>query len=108
VQLGKVVEAQKTVAQLRDEAKKLADVAWIQVSVGMLADQVAALDKKDRKAAAGLLAKCLPDDVLWKLSILRMADKDGDKAVGEQVRKDLAGRPVSNFAYPLIAKIVKK
>ena len=108
VQLGKVVEAQKTVAQLRDEAKKLDDVASVQVSVDMLADQVAALDKKDKKAAAGLLAKCLPDDILWKLSILRMADKDGDKATGEQVRKEIAARPVSNFAYPLIAKLVKK
>ena len=74
----------------------------------MLSDQVTALEKKEKTAPAALIAKCPPDNIWWKLSILRMAEKDGDKAVVEQVRKDLLGRPVKDFAYPLIAKVVKK
>jgi len=108
VRAGRVLDAQKTVAQLREEAKKWPDNSWLQTDVEMLSDQVAALTNKDAKAAAAVLAKCPPDNFFWKLSVLKQAERDGDKADAEQVRKDLLGRPVKDIAYPFLARMAKK
>jgi len=105
---GNVAEAQKAAGQYQDEAKNVPSRAWIQLNAQMLSDAVTALDKKDAKGPAALLAKCTPDDVGWKLAILRLADKVGDKASVDQIKKDLAGRPVKDFGYPLIVKVLKK
>jgi Flp pilus assembly protein TadD len=108
VRAGKIADAQKTVALLRDEAKKWPDNNWLQTDVDMLSDQVTALAGKDRKAAAAVLAKCPPDNFFWKFSVLRQAEKDGDKPDAEAVRKDLLGRPVKDMAYPFFARLAKK
>jgi hypothetical protein len=108
VQEGKVVDAEKTLAELREQAKQIPDNHWMQLTVEMLSDQIASLKSKDAKAVAALFAKCPPDDVWWKLSILRQAEKAGDKTLAEQVRKDLLGRPVKDFGYPVIAAAAKK
>jgi len=108
ISLGKAAEALKTVDKYKDEAKKLTDVGFVQVTADLLSDQATALDKKDKKAAAALLAKALPDDLLWKLSILRTAERDGDKATAEQIRKDLHARPLKDIAYAFVEKLVKK
>ncbi len=108
VSLGKLADAQKTVAELQELAKKVPDNHWFGLGVEMLADQVSGLEKKDAKSAAALYAKCPPDDFWWKLSILRQAEKAGDKSLVEQVRKDLLGRPIKDFGYPLIASEAKK
>jgi tetratricopeptide (TPR) repeat protein len=108
IQAGKIPDAKKTVAELVEEAKKVPDNNWFQTNVSMLSDQVAALESKDPKAGAALYAKCPPDDFVWKLSILRQAQKANDKDLAEQVRKDLLGRPVEDLRYPLIASAAKK
>jgi tetratricopeptide (TPR) repeat protein len=48
VEAGKVADAQKTAALLKDEAKKWPDNHWLQVDVEMLSDQVTALERKRR------------------------------------------------------------
>jgi Flp pilus assembly protein TadD len=108
VRAGKIADAQKTVAVLRDEAKKWPDNNWLQTDVDMLSDQVTALAGKDKKAAAAVMAKCPPDNFYWKFSVLREAEKDGDKADAEAARKDLLGRPVKDMAYPFFARLAKK
>jgi tetratricopeptide (TPR) repeat protein len=108
IALGNVADAQKTVALYQAEVKKAPERGGLLLNAEMLSDAVTALDKKDAKAPAALLAKCLPDDIGWKLTILRMADKAGDKATVDQIKKDLAGRPVKSFEYPLIIKVLKK
>jgi tetratricopeptide (TPR) repeat protein len=108
VRAGRIADAQKTVVQLGDVAKNWPGNAWLQLDVDMLSGQLAALARKDGKAAAAVLAKAPPDNVFWKLSILRQAEKDGDKADAEQVRKDLLGRPVKDMAYPFFARLAKK
>jgi Flp pilus assembly protein TadD len=108
VRAGRIGDAQKTVERVRDEAKKWPDNRWLQLDVEMLSDQVAALANKDGKAAAGVVAKCPPDNFFWKVSVLQQAVKDGDKADAEQVRKDLLGRPVKDMAYPFFARLAKK
>jgi Flp pilus assembly protein TadD len=108
IEAGKIDDAQKTVALLRDDAKKWQGNNWIQVEVDLLSDQVTALAKKDAKGALAVLDKCPPDDIVFKLSVLRQAQKAGNKAGAEQVRKDLLGRPVSDVSYPLIAREAKK
>ncbi len=104
IAVGKVADAQKTVAQLADVSKKWPDNRWLALTVEMFNDQLAALDKKEKKGAAALLAKCPPDDISWKVAILRMAEKDGDKETVEKVKKELT-RPVRDLAYPLVAKL---
>ena len=108
IALGNVADAQKTVAQYQGEAKKVAERAYVQLAAEMLSDAVTAMDKKDAKGPAALIAKSTPDDIGWKLVILRMADKAGDKATVDQIKKDLAGRPVKSFDYPLTIKALKK
>jgi Flp pilus assembly protein TadD len=108
VRAGRIGDAQKTVAQLRDEAKKWPDNVWLQTDVDMLSDQVAALANKDGKAAEAVLAKCPPDSFFWKFSVLKQAEKSGDRAGAEDVRKDLLGRPVKDIAYPFFARMAKK
>jgi tetratricopeptide (TPR) repeat protein len=108
IALGNVPDAQKSVALYQAEVKKAPERTVLQLNAEMLSDAVTALDKKDAKAPAALLAKCLPDDIGWKLTILRMADKAGDKATVDQIKKDLTGRPVKSFDYPLIVKALKK
>jgi hypothetical protein len=88
---GKIADAQRTVAQLREEAKKWPDNNWLQTDVEMLSDEVAALAAKDRKAGAALLAKCPPDNFTWKLAFLRQMEKDGDKAGAEQLARTSSG-----------------
>ena len=75
-----VAEAQKAVALVAGEAKKLPTRATIQLSAQMFSDAVTALDKKDAKGPAALLAKCPPDDTSWKLRDPARADAVGDKA----------------------------
>jgi Flp pilus assembly protein TadD len=108
ISLGKGADAVKTADKYKEEAKKVPDVGWVQTMADMLGDAATAVDKKDKKGAAALLAKVLPDDLMWKLSILRLAEKDGDKATVEQVRKDLHGRPLKDVAYPLVEKLANK
>ncbi len=108
ISLGKGADAMKTAAQYKEEARKLPDVGWVQVTSEVLADEATALDKKDTKAARPLLAKVLPDDALSKLSIFRMAEQDGDKATAEQIKSDLLARPLKDVTYPLISKVVKE
>jgi Flp pilus assembly protein TadD len=108
VRAGRIGDAQKTVAMVQDEAKKWPDNRWLQLDVEMLSDQVTALAKKDGKGAAAVIAKCPPDNFYWKVSVLRQAQKDGDKADAEQVQKDLLGRPVKDMAYPFFARVAKK
>jgi Flp pilus assembly protein TadD len=108
IQAKKSADAQKTVAKLRDEAKNWQGNGWVQVEIDMLGDQAAALTKKDAKAAAAVLAKCPPDNFLFKLSILRQAESGGDKATADQVRTDLLARPLTDAPYPLVARILKK
>jgi Flp pilus assembly protein TadD len=109
IAVGNLADAKKTVAELTERSKKWPENRWLSLSAEMFNDQLAALEKKDKekKAAAELLAKCPPDDFFWRVAILRMAEKDGDKATVEQVKKELA-RPVKDFAYPLVAKLGKK
>lgn len=108
IQAKKPADAQKTVNLLREDAKKWPDNTWVQLDVDMLSDQVAALAKKDGKAATAVLTKCPPDNVFFKLSILRQAEKDGDKTGAEQARKDILGRPVKDIGYPFVARMAKK
>jgi tetratricopeptide (TPR) repeat protein len=106
--LGNVADLQKTVAEYLAEAKRVPDRPRFQRSAEMLSDAALALEKKDAKAAAALLARCPPYDVGWKLAISRLADKLADKTVVEQIKKDLAARPVKAFEYPLVMKVLKK
>jgi Flp pilus assembly protein TadD len=108
VSAGKAADARKTVAQLQDELKNWTGNEWNRARVSVLADEVTALENKDKKAAAALLAKCLPDDVLFKYGILRQAEKAGDKAGADQARQDLLSRPHTDPEYPLLARQVKK
>jgi len=108
VQAGKIPDAQKTVALLQDEAKKSQGNNWIQMGVDLLSSQVTALANKDAKAAFSVFANCPPDDVRLKVSILRLAEKSGNKDGAEQVRKDVLGRPRYDIAYPFYARLAKK
>jgi Flp pilus assembly protein TadD len=108
VSLGKAADARKTVALLQDEMKNWQGNEWALARVAVLNDEVAALENKDKKAATALLAKCLPDDVLFKYGVLRQAEKAGDKAAAEQARKDLLSRPRTDAEYPLLARRAKK
>jgi Flp pilus assembly protein TadD len=105
LQSKKVADAKKTVAKLQDETKNWQGNEWVSVEVDMLSDQVAALASKDAKAAAAVLAKCPPDDFLFKLGILRQIESAGDKAAAEQVRKDVLGRPLTDPQYALVARV---
>jgi Flp pilus assembly protein TadD len=101
---GNVADAQGTVALYQGEAKKLPTRAWIQLQAGMLSDAVTALQQKDPRGPAALLARCPPDDSAWKLAILRMADK----TLADPIKQDLAGKPAKDFGYALIVKGLKK
>jgi tetratricopeptide (TPR) repeat protein len=108
ISLGDAANARKAVTAYVEEAKKLSGVGWAQESVEPLEAQVTALEKKDKTAAAALLAKVPADNDFWKLVILRMAERDGDAATADKVRKDLLARPLNYDRNPLIAKIAKK
>ncbi len=108
VQAKKVADAQKTVAKLQDETKNWQGNEWVHVEVDMLSDQVAALKSKNAKAAAAVLAKCPPDDFLFKLALLRQIESAGDKATADQVRKDVLARPLTDPQYALVARVAKK
>jgi Flp pilus assembly protein TadD len=108
IDLRKAADAQQTLAKLKEEEKYWQGNDWFRVILDMLSDQVAALSSKDPKAAAAVLAKCPPDSLDFKLSILHEAQKAGDKDGAEQVRKDLLSRPINDPMYPLVARAVKK
>jgi Flp pilus assembly protein TadD len=99
----KPADAQKTVATLRDESKNWQGNGWVQVEIEMLGD----LTSKDAKGAAAALAKCPPDDFLFKLGILRQAEGSGDKATADQARTGVLARPLTDAQYPLVARVVK-
>jgi Flp pilus assembly protein TadD len=108
IEAGKLADAKKTVDRLREELKKSSQAAWWQVTTDMLSDQISGIEKKDAKVASALFAKCPPEFSTDELAIVRQAEKDGDKATAELVRKDILGRPVDYIGYPLIARVVKK
>jgi hypothetical protein len=108
IRAGRVIDVKETVARLSDEAKKWPGNDWLQTDVAMLSQQVDAVSKHDRKAAAAVLAKCPPDNFFWKLSVLRQLEKEGDRAAAEQVRTELLGRPVKDMAYAFVARLARK
>ena len=108
IDLHKAADAQQTLAKLQDEMKNWPGNDWVRAGVDMFSDQVAALSSKDPKAAAAVLAKCPPDSFDFKLSILREAQKAGDKDGADQVKKDLLGRPINDPMYPLVVRALKK
>jgi tetratricopeptide (TPR) repeat protein len=108
IALGNAAGARKAVTAYGEEAKKLPGTGWAQESVGLLDAQATALEKKDKTAAATLLPRVPADNELWKLAILRMAERDGDAATADKLRKELLMRPLDYDTYPLVAKVAKK
>lgn len=112
VQTRKAADAQRTLAKLQENVKTWPGDGRGQATVDVLADQIAALGSKDAKVAksapAGAFAKCPPDEILLKLSVLRQMEAAGDKAGAEQARKDLLDRPRLDPAYALVARMTKK
>ena len=107
IQAKKQGDAQKTVTKLRQETASWQGNEWVRLQVDMLSDQVGALASKDPKGASELLAKCPPDDLLFKLGILRQAESAGDKATAEKVRRELLGRPLNDAMYPAVVRALR-